>query len=80
LLRNNVIPRAGGNPRKSFEIRRLLAGAKFRHDNIESMNCHAGRGRSPRAGTQDNDFHPWLAALGAGYFAGAKFRHDSEPA
>jgi len=37
-------------------------------------------GESPRAGTQSPDLRPRLAALGTGYFAGAKLRHDSDAA
>ncbi len=50
---------------------------RARSDPIESVACHTGLARSARAGTQGQDLRACFPALGTGYFALAKFRHDS---
>jgi hypothetical protein len=51
--------------------------ARANSDLIESQgpspHCHAGRGRQP-----ESRYPGPIQSLGTGYFADAKFRHDSE--
>jgi len=58
-------------------LRRVDSEPRANSDLIESQgplpHCHAGRGRQPESRYPGPD-----PSLGTGYFADAKFRHDSE--